>query len=75
MSLTPSKLISMPASAGQKTHLPTTQKSNHNAPLASLGQYATPTHDVDPSVLQGQKDAPPSKEGRYAAPAKAVQES
>jgi hypothetical protein len=69
MSSNSSKPTSTPASAGRKTRLPTTQKSDCNAPLASLSRYAAPTRDVDPSVPQGQKDAPPSKEGRYAAPA------
>ena len=44
-------------------------KGDHNVPPATLGQYATPAHDDDPSVLQGQRDALPSKEGRYAMPA------
>ena len=35
---------------------------------ATLGRCAMPVCDDDPSVPQGQRDAPPSKEGRYAMP-------
>ena len=63
-----STLAFTPAPIGQRTPPSVMLKSDHDAPPASLGRYAVPTHDDDLSVLQGQRDAPLSDESWYAAP-------